>query len=84
MKSKKCISLTAALSIALVIGAMAGLNIVSAQSPVDYDTDDDGLIEIEWLGQLNAVQWDLDGDGQDRNGGSSLLIVLVVSAGNDH
>ena len=51
------------LSIALMLGAMAGLNIVSAQSPVDYDTDDDGLIEIEWLEQLNAVRWDLDGDG---------------------
>ena len=24
---------------------------------------DDGLIEIEWLEQLDAVRWDLDGDG---------------------
>ena len=52
-----------ALSIALMLGAMAGLNIVSAQSPVDYDMDKDGLIEIEWLEQLNAIRWDLDGDG---------------------
>ena len=36
---------------------------MSAQSPVDYDADDDGLIEIEWLEQLDAVRWDLGGDG---------------------
>ena len=29
----------------------------------DYDTDEDGLIEIASLAQLNAVRWDLDGDG---------------------
>ena len=28
----------------------------------DYDTDDDGLIEIWTLDRLNAVRWDLDGD----------------------
>ena len=30
----------------------------------DYDTDDDGLIEVSDLEQLNAIRWDLDGDGQ--------------------
>ena len=29
----------------------------------DYDADDDGLIEISNLEQLNAVRWDLDGNG---------------------
>ena len=29
----------------------------------DYDYDDDGLIEIRTLAQLNAMRWDLDGDG---------------------
>ena len=29
----------------------------------DYDVDDDGLIEIRDLDQLNAVRYDLDGDG---------------------
>ena len=29
----------------------------------DYDTDEDGLIEVASLAQLNAVRWDLDGDG---------------------
>ena len=60
-----------ALSIALMLGAIAGPNIVSAQSPVDYDTDDDGLIEIEWLDQLDAVRWDLDGDSVVDDGGNA-------------
>ena len=30
---------------------------------VDYDSNDDGLIEISSLVQLNAIRWDLDGDG---------------------
>ena len=29
----------------------------------DYDADNDGLIEIKTLAQLNAIRWDLDGDG---------------------
>ena len=29
----------------------------------DYDSDDDGLIEIATLDQLNAVRWDPDGNG---------------------
>ena len=30
---------------------------------VDYDTDDNGLIEVSDLDQLNAMRWDLDGNG---------------------
>ena len=40
----------------LLLAAMAGVDVVSAQSPVDYDTDDDGLIEIEWLEQLDPTK----------------------------
>ncbi len=29
----------------------------------DYDIDDDGLIEVCNLAQLNAIRWDLNGDG---------------------
>ena len=35
----------------------------AAWQRVDYDTDDDGLIEINYLDQLNAMRWDADGDG---------------------
>ena len=31
--------------------------------PTDYDTDDDGLIEVDSLAQLNAIRYDLDGNG---------------------
>ena len=33
------------------------------QVGTDYDADEDGLIEISSLAQLNAIRWDLDGDG---------------------
>ena len=37
----------------------------------DYDADEDGLIEIASLAQLNAVRWDLDGDGAASSGNAS-------------
>ncbi len=36
---------------------------------LDYDDDDDGLIEVRHLAQLNALRWDLDGDGSSINAG---------------
>ena len=33
------------------------------QTGTDYDSDEDGLIEVGSLAQLNAIRWDLDGDG---------------------
>ena len=33
------------------------------QTGTDYDADDDQLIEIDSLAKLNAIRWDLDGDG---------------------
>ncbi|MCY4629444.1 MAG: hypothetical protein OXE75_00925, partial [bacterium] len=36
---------------------------------VDYDTDDDGLIEVSSLAQLDAMRWDADGDGYSDHGG---------------
>ena len=30
---------------------------------MDYDADNDGLIEVASLAQLHAIRWDLDGDG---------------------
>ena len=34
-----------------------------ATQPMHYDTDSDGLLEVSTLAQLNAVRWDLNGDG---------------------
>ena len=33
------------------------------QTTTDYDTDDDGLIDITTLAQLDAIRHDLDGNG---------------------
>ena len=40
---------------------------------VDYDTDDDGLIEIGKLEQLNAIRWDVDGNGISENSGHAAV-----------
>ena len=55
-------ALRAAVALAL---ALAGADGVGAQGGDygRYDRDNDGLIEIGNLEQLNAVRWDLDGDG---------------------
>ena len=37
-------------------------------SAMDYDADDDGLIEIRTAAQLNAVRWDLNVDGDPTPG----------------
>ena len=52
---------------ALLLGAIP--TAVQAQSTVDYDTDDNSLIEVANLAQLNAMRWDLDGDGSSDNSG---------------
>ena len=61
---KKSWKYTAIILIVLLatIGATAGI-IQSQSSNGKYDTDGDGLIEISSLEQLNAVRYDLDGDG---------------------
>ena len=33
-------------------------------APVDYDANDNGLIEVSSIAQLHAIRWDLDGDGR--------------------
>ena len=35
----------------------------TSPNTVDYDADNDGLIEVSGLAQLNAIRYDLDGDG---------------------
>ena len=36
---------------------------VVAQTTIDYDVDDDGLIEVKTKAQLQAIHYDLNGDG---------------------
>ena len=44
---------------------------VTAQTIIDYDTDDDGYIEVSSHSQLNVIQYDPDGNGDPTSGGSS-------------
>ena len=49
--------------------ALAGVDsggshtLAAAQTTTDYDDDDDRLIDVRTLAQLNAIRWDLNGDG---------------------
>ena len=58
------LSLIAIIALVLAVAAVLGFGIANSQSSGGrYDTDGDGLIEIEYLEQLDAVRYDLDGDG---------------------
>ena len=47
--------------------ALVALGMLMASGPAfaqtDYDTDNDNLIDVTNLAQLNAIRWDLNGDG---------------------
>lgn len=65
-------------------GRPAILTLVGSTAPGDYDTDDDGLIEIDSIDKLNAMRWDADGDGdvdQSGNDGQYALAFPGASAG---
>ena len=60
---KKSIARISTLALAgMLAAAIAGLSCGYGRAD-DNDVDDDGLIEISNLEQLNAVRWDLDGNG---------------------
>ena len=52
----------------------------TATPGTDYDTDDDGLIEVDSLAKFNAIRWDLDGDGASTNTGHSTAFPNGASA----
>ena len=47
---------------------------------VDYDANDDGLIEVANLAQLNAIRWDLDGDGTASSGNETTYAAAFPNA----
>ncbi len=51
----------------LVAGGLSPMLALAQTPPDHYDADGDGLIEIDSLTQLNAVRWDLDGNGAADN-----------------
>ena len=66
------ILLTLAAILSLVGAAQSAVPAaVTAQTIIDYDTDDDGYIEVSGHAQLNVIQYDPDGNGDPTSGGSS-------------
>ncbi len=72
------------LFLALTVVALATLlsgGLVFAQTPtVDYDADNDNLIVIANLDQLNAMRWDLDGDGAASTGNEASYAAAFPNA----
>ena len=61
----------------------AGISLrAQGRTPVDYDADNDGLIDIDSLAKLNAVRYDLDGNGQ-QDGGTGDTAYNAVFANRD-
>ena len=53
---------------AVAAGSVSASPAAALQANTDYDTDNDGLIEIDSATKLNAVRWDLDGNGTVATG----------------
>ena len=64
------VAVTAVVAMTLLSADVMGLiHLAQAQTntTTDYDADDDGLIEVGSLAQLDAIRYDLDGDGSPTN-----------------
>ena len=71
----------------LLITASASWGAANAQAVNgEYDTDGDGLIEVEFLEQLYAIRYDLDGDGKadDDSGVESYAAAFPGTVCNDN
>ncbi len=60
------LSIPLLLTLALLIAVAATYGSANSQASAngEYDADGDGLIEVEYLEQLDAIRYDLDGDGE--------------------
>ena len=45
----------------------------------DYDSDDDGLIDVDSLAKLDAIRWDMDGDGTVDDSGNAASLRRLPS-----
>ncbi len=72
MRTSRRIPALFALAILIAFAALLSLSdTTAAQSNVDYDTDDDNLIEISTHAQLNVIRYDLDANGSPINSGAT-------------
>ena len=62
--------LAALLVAAIAVALLPGYPSAQAQSLIDYDSNNNGLIEIANLAQLNVVRHDADGNGDPSSDGS--------------
>ena len=62
-----------ALSVLIALAALLSLTTsAAAQTPtVDYDMDNDGYIDVNTHAQLNAIRYDLNGNGDPTSGGAT-------------
>ena len=61
-----------AISVLIALAALLSLlKTVPAQTTVDYDLDNDGYIDVSTHAQLNAIRWDLDGNGDPVSGNAT-------------
>ena len=64
-RSLRPVALILALTAVAFLIVVATLGIANSQTANGaYDVDNDGLIEVSNLEQLNAIRYDLDGDGR--------------------
>ena len=66
------------LSVAVSDGEHTDEADVTIDLQTDYDLDDDGLVEVKSLAQLNAIRWDLDGDGASINPGYASAFAVAL------
>ena len=72
MRTSRRIPALFALAILIAFAALLSLSdTTAAQSNVDYDTDDDNLIEISTHVQLDVIRYDLDANGSPINSGAT-------------
>ena len=68
------------LVIALLVAAAGSYSVVSSQSGNGkYDADGDGLIEVSNLEQLDAIHYDLDGDGEPTDSGAAAYAAAFLT-----
>ena len=60
------------LSVLIALATLLSLSATAAaQSTVDYDMDNDGYIDVANHAQLNAIRYDLDGNGDPTSAGTT-------------
>ncbi len=72
LKSVRNVALVAAAAVLMLAAVFVAGDVrhsVVAQTTIDYDVDDDGLIEVKTKDQLQAIHYDLNGDGNAESRG---------------